>query len=149
MSQYTQNNGLDGIKIDFGNVLNFFSGNRYKWILVIVAVILTLVILSVLRGIYTDLIWFGELSYRSVYVKILMTKILLFIIGFTVFAITCAASLYVAFRWSTGEYVAAVPLQTKKFLSKDQMKFNKHRAIADYISGMTDRYAINLYENTK
>ena len=37
----------------------------------------------------------------------------------------------------------------KKFLSKDQMKFNKHRAIADYISGMTDRYAINLYENTK
>ena len=37
----------------------------------------------------------------------------------------------------------------KKFLSSDQMKFNKHRAIADYISGMTDRYAINLYENTK
>jgi dGTP triphosphohydrolase len=29
------------------------------------------------------------------------------------------------------------------------MKFNKRRAIADYISGMTDRYAINLYENTK
>ena len=37
----------------------------------------------------------------------------------------------------------------KKFLSNDQMKFNKHRAISDYISGMTDRYAINLYENTK
>jgi dGTP triphosphohydrolase len=29
------------------------------------------------------------------------------------------------------------------------MKFKKHRAIADYISGMTDRYAINLYEITK
>ena len=25
-------------------------------------------------------------------------------------------------------------------------KFDKHRAIADYISGMTDRYAINLYK---
>ena len=37
----------------------------------------------------------------------------------------------------------------KKFLSNDQMTFNKHRAISDYISGMTDRYAINLYENTK
>jgi dGTPase len=37
----------------------------------------------------------------------------------------------------------------KKYLSNDQMKFNKHRAISDYISGMTDRYAINLYENTK
>ena len=118
MSQYTQNNGLDGIKIDFQNVLNFFSGNRYKWVLVIVAVILTLVILSVLRGLYTDLVWFGELSYSSVYVKILVTKIVLFIIGFTVFAIVCATSLYIAFRCSTGEYVAAVPLQTKKFLSK-------------------------------
>ena len=37
----------------------------------------------------------------------------------------------------------------KKFLSTTQIKFNKHRAIADYISGMTDRYAINLYKNTK
>ena len=37
----------------------------------------------------------------------------------------------------------------KKFLNATQIKLNKHRAIADYISGMTDRYAINLYENTK
>ena len=37
----------------------------------------------------------------------------------------------------------------KKFLNTAQIKFNKHRAIADYISGMTDRYAINLYKNTK
>jgi dGTP triphosphohydrolase len=26
---------------------------------------------------------------------------------------------------------------------------NKHRAIGDFISGMTDRYAINLYNNIK
>ena len=37
----------------------------------------------------------------------------------------------------------------KKFLLLNQMKLNKHRAIADFISGMTDRYAINLYESTK
>jgi dGTP triphosphohydrolase len=29
------------------------------------------------------------------------------------------------------------------------LKRNKYRAIADYISGMTDRYAINLYMSTK
>jgi dGTP triphosphohydrolase len=29
------------------------------------------------------------------------------------------------------------------------LKLNKHRGIADFISGMTDRYAINLYESTK
>ena len=118
MSQHTQNNGLDGIKIDFGNLLNFFSGNRYKWLLLAAVVISTLVILTILRGLYTDLIWFGELSYSSVYMKILTTKIILFIIGFSVFAIICGASLYIAFRWSTGEYVVAAPLQIKNFLSK-------------------------------
>ena len=32
----------------------------------------------------------------------------------------------------------------KKFLSKEQISTNKFRAISDFISGMTDRYAINL-----
>ena len=37
----------------------------------------------------------------------------------------------------------------KKYLNKDQIKKGKYRAIADYISGMTDRYAISLYNNIK
>ena len=36
-----------------------------------------------------------------------------------------------------------------KFISKDKLKDDKFRAISDYISGMTDRYAINLYNNIK
>ena len=36
-----------------------------------------------------------------------------------------------------------------KFLTKNQLKNNKYRAISDYISGMTDRYAINLYKENK
>ena len=36
-----------------------------------------------------------------------------------------------------------------KFISKNQLIKNKYRAISDFISGMTDRYAINLYKNTK
>ena len=36
-----------------------------------------------------------------------------------------------------------------KFLNKEQLKENKTRAVADFISGMTDRYAINLYNSTK
>ena len=36
-----------------------------------------------------------------------------------------------------------------KFLSRHQLKENKNRAIADFISGMTDRYAINLYNSKK
>jgi dGTPase len=36
-----------------------------------------------------------------------------------------------------------------KFLTNDQLKFDKHRAIADFISGMTDRFAINLHKKTQ
>ena len=37
----------------------------------------------------------------------------------------------------------------RKFLSKEQLNNEKYRAISDFISGMTDRYAINLYNNFK
>ena len=37
----------------------------------------------------------------------------------------------------------------KKFISKEQLTQNKYRAISDFISGMTDRYAINLHTNFK
>ena len=37
----------------------------------------------------------------------------------------------------------------KKFISKEQLSKNKHRAISDFISGMTDRYAINLHNDIK
>jgi len=37
----------------------------------------------------------------------------------------------------------------RKFISKEQISTNKFRAISDFISGMTDRYAINLHNNTK
>ena len=36
-----------------------------------------------------------------------------------------------------------------KFFNKKQLKENKARAVADFISGMTDRYAIKLYNNSK
>ena len=42
-----------------------------------------------------------------------------------------------------------IRLNPKKFISKDQLTKNKYRAISDFISGMTDRYAINLNKNFK
>jgi len=35
----------------------------------------------------------------------------------------------------------------KKFIATDQLKNDPNRAIADFISGMTDRYAINLHKS--
>ena len=37
----------------------------------------------------------------------------------------------------------------KKFIAKNHISKNKYRAISDFISGMTDRYAINLHKNFK
>ena len=37
----------------------------------------------------------------------------------------------------------------KKFIVQEQLTGNKYRAISDFISGMTDRYAINLDKNFK
>ena len=37
----------------------------------------------------------------------------------------------------------------RKFLTFLQIKHNKYRSIADYISGMTDRFAINIYKSIK
>ena len=37
-----------------------------------------------------------------------------------------------------------------KFIKKDDMlKKSKERAVCDFIAGMTDRFAINLYNSTK
>ncbi len=37
----------------------------------------------------------------------------------------------------------------KKFISNEDLSIDKYRAISDFISGMTDRYAINLQNNIK
>ena len=37
----------------------------------------------------------------------------------------------------------------RKFLTFSTNKHNKYRSIADYISGMTDRFAINIYKSLK
>ena len=44
---------------------------------------------------------------------------------------------------------SVIKLNPRKFLTKDQLTKDKFRAISDFISGMTDRYAINLYNNYK
>tara|TARA_B100001057_G_scaffold485892_1_gene566212 strand:+ start:89 stop:1207 length:1119 start_codon:yes stop_codon:yes gene_type:complete len=37
----------------------------------------------------------------------------------------------------------------RKFISKEQLSNDRYRAISDFISGMTDRYAINLFKKIK
>ena len=44
---------------------------------------------------------------------------------------------------------AKISKNPAKFISKEHLSKNKYRSVFDFISGMTDRYAINLYNDIK
>ena len=44
---------------------------------------------------------------------------------------------------------AKISKNPAKFISKEHLSKNKYRSVSDFISGMTDRYAINLYNTNK
>ncbi len=86
--------------LDFGRIL--------KWLLVIFGVVALLVSINFARGVYTNLLWFDHLGFRSVFVTILATKVWLFFAGASVIAIFFTANLYLAHRFSKG--VGSIPL---------------------------------------
>ena len=94
------------------------TGLIIKWGAVILGVILLFVLLSFLRSIYTDLLWFGQLGFKGVYVKVLVTRVVLFIIGAALFAALFAPSLYFANRLSTGPVVQPLPPEAVELLRK-------------------------------
>ena len=62
-------------------VLPPVTGTVITWTLVIAGLIGLVVALAVLRGIYTDWLWFDRLGYLSVFTKILWTRVWLFAAG--------------------------------------------------------------------
>ena len=80
-----------------------------KWGGLIVALIAAFALLSFLRGIYTDLLWFDALGVRSVYSKVIVTRIAAFAIGAAVFAAGLAVSLWFAHKYTVGEVALPVP----------------------------------------
>ena len=104
---------------DFGGQqLPTHFGTIVKWGGVLVALIVLFVLLSLLRSLYTDLLWFDALGFRSVFVKILTTKIILFIIGAAVFAALLSPSLYFSNRLSRGPETLPLPPDVMDVLRK-------------------------------
>ena len=104
--------------LDFGGAIPPQLRSRLKWGVVIVGLILLFVLLSLLRSVYTELLWFGELGFRAVYVKILLTRVVLFIIGASIFAVPAGVSLYLANRLSQGPEEIPLPQATRDVLKK-------------------------------
>ena len=95
-----------------------YLGAVVKAALAFVALVLVFVLLSFVRSVYTDWLWYDALGYKSVYVKILTTRIVLFIIGTSVIGGLLGVSLYVTNRFSIGEITLLLPPEVVAFFRR-------------------------------
>ncbi|MDA0987548.1 MAG: UPF0182 family protein [Chloroflexi bacterium] len=84
-------------------VTPFDPGPLLKWGVIVFGLILLLILLNVLRQVYTNWLWFDALDYLGVYVKILATRVALFFAGALTFAAIVTPNAVFAYRNSRGE----------------------------------------------
>ncbi len=71
-----------------------------RWLVIIGSIILLFIVISILRSIYTEWLWFNSLGFSSVYTTILTTKIWLFFGGSFIFLLILLPNLFLARRLS-------------------------------------------------
>jgi uncharacterized membrane protein (UPF0182 family) len=73
-------------------------GNFNRWIFAGVALLILYIVLNTLKGLYVDWLWFDGAGFRSVYSKMLTTRLALFFGGAGVFLVFFGANIYIAGR---------------------------------------------------
>lgn len=73
-----------------------------KWILLFVLLIVIWSAVNWGRTFYTDWLWFSNLGYEQVLLRVVTAKIWLFLLGALVVAVLAAPNLYAAFRFGAG-----------------------------------------------
>ena len=116
MSSYFQEES--GLSVDLAGSIPAQIREKWKWLLVVAAVVVLFVLLSLLRGFYTDWLWFGELGFRGVYIKVLVTRVALFLAWGGIFGVLAGVSLYFAYRLSAGAEESPLPQATADFLRR-------------------------------
>ena len=106
---YQDGNG-DGPPIEFNAAqLQEQLGGLVKWGAIIVAVIVVFVVLTFFRSVYADWLWFDNLGFKGVFVKVITTRIVLFAIGAVIFAAFAGPSLFFAYKSSDGPITLPIP----------------------------------------
>ncbi len=82
-----------------------------QWLIIVGVIVVAFVALSVARNIYTDLLWFDNVGYTSVFLTILTTKVSLFVIGALAFAVVFLVNVLVAQRFARTEESPIIPLE--------------------------------------
>ncbi len=93
-------------------------GSLAKWIIYAVVAVALFSLLVFGRSVYTDWLWFDNLGYRGVFVKVLITRVLLFAVGAAAMAVLSSASIYAASRISRGEASLPLPDDILRFMSR-------------------------------
>ncbi len=69
-----------------------------RWLWLVFGLVVLFIILSVGKGFYTEWLWFSNLGYGSVYMKILGTRVLIFFLAAIIFAALFLGNLVLATR---------------------------------------------------
>ena len=107
MAEDFERNGEPPIDIIQNIPTNF--GPFLKWGAVLALIVAIFVISTIGRSIYTDLLWYDALGFKSVYTKILSTKIFMFLVGMVIFGAIASVSLWFGFKQSKGEVTLPLP----------------------------------------
>ncbi|MCY4578918.1 MAG: UPF0182 family protein, partial [Chloroflexi bacterium] len=96
-------------------------GTLSKWIAFAVVAVVLFSLFVFGRGVYTDWLWFDNLGYRGIFVKVLTTRIMLFVIGAVTMAILSGASIYAATLISRGRITLPLPDDLLNFMGRALM----------------------------
>ena len=115
-----ENSGQESeFPVDAGNQqVTQQMGTLLKWGAAVGGLVVLYSLVSLLKSVYTDLLWFDALDFRGVYTKILFMRVVLFLIGAAIFAVPMSISALYAHRLSRGPVTLPLPEETVDVLRK-------------------------------
>ncbi|MGE0229740.1 MAG: UPF0182 family protein [Dehalococcoidia bacterium] len=87
----------DPFRFDRGGRFRAPSG-VVRWLGIAAALLVLFVLLSVLKSIYVDLLWFDSVEYASVYRRAIVWRVVLFLVGAAVSALVIGGNIWLARR---------------------------------------------------
>ena len=116
-------NGMGGSGGDDDSTVELYQffgqiGTLAKWVVYAVVAVVLFSLFIFGRSVFTDWLWFDNLGYRGIFVKVLMTRITLFAVGAVSMAALAGASVFAASLLSRGRVALQLPDDLLKFMSR-------------------------------
>ena len=102
---------------DTSAISSKFAG-RLKWIVLALILVPIVILVWLAKGMLTDFLWFSALGYEDIFITVLMSKIVLFLIGFLFVFVLVSGNLFYINRKTTGPVEADIPDELMGILKK-------------------------------